>query len=122
MYQRELKEEAAIFYKTEVEAMDLPHEAWSLLRDHMLEMKYGGTLRKITLANARYVGNIEFETDLSGCIRIIDLDNVNEPICLNDHESDQFMSEAKKYFDECDVTMDIAMKAVAKPYVECVWN
>ena len=37
MYQRELKERAAVFYGATVEQMDLPYQAWAVLRDYMLD-------------------------------------------------------------------------------------
>lgn len=38
MCQRELKERAAVFYRTNIEAMDLPYDAWAVLRDNMLRI------------------------------------------------------------------------------------
>lgn len=38
MYQYELKVQAAVYYKATVEQMDLPYEAWCVLRDHFLDM------------------------------------------------------------------------------------
>ena len=37
MYQKDLKERAAVFYGTTVEQMDLPYQAWAVLRDYMLD-------------------------------------------------------------------------------------
>lgn len=79
-------------------------------------------MKSILEASANYAGNIDIQQDLSGCITIYDLDTDNDPIWFNEHESERFMQQVKKYYDECDVTMDIAMKAVARPYVECIWN
>lgn len=48
-------------------------------------------------------------------------DEIDLDIILNESDSELFMQKAHDYFNECQhVSLETCMKALAKPYIECI--
>ena len=56
-------------------------------------------------------------------VTIRDDNGVQEDIFMQGHDADEFIKALDGLIEQApDATMDAALKHLAKPYVDCIWN
>jgi hypothetical protein len=83
-------------------------------------------LQDILHADAEYTRNSGVDVDIVsnyGTVTITDTTGENESIFLQGDDADAFISEVEQLWNETgDMDRDTIACALAKPYIECIWN